>query len=77
MSHVQYGKQIVTGMTNLSNSGKVEMCGDSRAVFPVLPVHVALKYASLNRMRFGPGFMSFESKQYGGQRRRREPELLF
>ena len=43
----------------------------------VLPVHVALKYASLNCMRFGPGYMSFESKQYGGQHRCREPELLF
>ena len=40
----------------------------------VLLVHIALKYASLNRMRFGPGYMSFESKQYGGQRR---PKLLF
>ena len=30
---------------------------------PVLPVYVALKYASLNRMRFRPGYMSFESKQ--------------
>ena len=27
-----YGKQIITGMINFSNSGKVEMCGD-KAVF--------------------------------------------
>ena len=32
MSHVQYGKYIITGMANFSNSGKVEMCGDSKAV---------------------------------------------
>ena len=25
-------KKIVTGMTNFSNSGKVEVCGDSKAV---------------------------------------------
>ena len=31
ISTVQYGKQIITGMTNLSNSGKVEMHADSRA----------------------------------------------
>ena len=37
-------------------------------------VHVPLKYASLNRMRLRPGYMSFESKQYGGQR---WLELLF
>ena len=27
MSNVQYGKQIITGMTNLINSGKVDMYG--------------------------------------------------
>ena len=32
-------------------------------------VHVVLKYANFNRMHFGPGYMSFESKQHGGQRR--------
>ena len=31
MSKVQYGKQIITSMTNFSNSVKVEMYGDSRA----------------------------------------------
>ena len=31
MSNVQYGKKIITGMTNFSTSGKVEICGDSRA----------------------------------------------
>ena len=30
-SNVQYGKQIITGMTNLSDSGKVKLHGDRRA----------------------------------------------
>ena len=37
-------------------------------------VRVLLKYASLKCMCLRPGYMSFESKQYGGQR---WPELLF
>ena len=33
MSNVQYAhKEIMTGMTNYSNLGKVEMCGDSKTV---------------------------------------------
>ena len=42
--------------------------------FGIFLVHITLKYVNLNRMRFGPGYMSFESKQYVGQCR---PELLF
>ena len=31
MLHVHYDKQIITGMTNSSNSGKVEMYSHSRS----------------------------------------------
>ena len=31
MSNVQYGKQIISGMTTFISSGKVEMYGDSTA----------------------------------------------
>ena len=50
MSSVQYGKQIIsTGTTNFSNSGKVEMYGDSRAKIIAMITRIKCKQRCLFR----------------------------